>query len=1626
MSSCVTFLKSHKSLALDESVLLAKTSLKSLDFHRNFSLIKIFIEICANKVPLLIGDGRLRENIAEIMVELLRHNDYEIRKETYRLCANRVIAAVGPKLNTSKSIPPGSQILFLTESSILSEITLNGISAKDSEIQKFAEDILIHILKCKILVTEETWNSIIEAVVVTLPSLSCYVDQTSSIGRTLLSFLDPDTAHSLGLTTLEILKGNCCLLFHDNSSVRDEAVARLCWLLASQGDTQDLLPRINNLFDKSLSMCCQIKGVYDLNKMQASQHYYQPTSLQQVLELLNSSNIEPVIRRSALTQISVMLEDPILHNIFLQKNGVKTIIDVMKCALDDSDYKDYPDSVIPAACILKNICLYNLGIRQELSTNLNLYYLLLRGLFLFGTEERMRYEGSTLLFLLLYNYFMRGSPINFNLSLPEIIIKKLKIPFSCQTYKSEAKGDHQLTTEILQQDKYCLQSLQLHWNSEWFGGFNELLSWNSVNYKETDDFNEVLRMSHVDLVQIQGTSMEYCISNCLKMVQTASGHQNVVDALVKLTGYVNLLKSIKYNFVFEDNILSLPWKETFSRFLNTVPSCREDNDLLQYLLEFLTTFVALYKDQGMGCWISDMLKSGTNPLLTLLSKDRIEDAESKPVNKELLLLITTCVCSEQHYLDLYGLNLFYSSSWIPIIEIIASNLKFSDSQHFYDLAYLDALLSCLVHLTASLGWIKSKNDPNSKSLLIEIVTGLCEMIGAFHCGKGASAANSVMGLSITRHAVLILNHLLVEMQQANVTEWDSCFIDEESGIENNFYNLTSLWQSRDVILRAGIFQLFAGLATSHRCALYIVREYKRKRKGDIWETTIGILLEHEEANIVRENVADFLTNLSSHTINTSQESFTLDKAITPYSQEISRLTEILKLHNFYNNLELIFNCLYFKNKFYIDEGKIAKLFQGQQSPKSDNFIHTFTKGIGYTKRSISSRDSDDNTVIFVITTPGLVKSMAIFLYNLVNLAPLNVTSELQNHGLIRVLFKCLLVPNRHIIDTKELALYCDILEMNRAICALLCRAVNTSELVFATILNARNCLTVLLSLLNNNAYNHEFSQLIYLRNKLWGEIFNLLAFLLDREYLTNDNFKEKNVLEIISSTLFESGNEVFLQSLCESIASFNSSDLQNSALNSLTSLLKIEICIKDAGIPVDSSKARSIQNLLDTAYTPRTPLSKQDCVDNIENLPPNSLRQQRISTKSLSNQKSMQELYIRTLNRSQKSTSASREAVEPLSMEGTFVVAGAELCRILLYMFEIVNLKGATANNLKKKSLVLNSLTNIVRVSLEAKKYALNNGLMDTIVKQIREFHQRLSLESLESLRRVSDKKRIGSVLQEVHALFGLLTNFMAGDSSVKNAASLLGLSDLVHKLWIWILTRNDLLIGSLRMLCTYTTECSAACQSLTLTSSVAGTGPRKIPSNVSLLHAVITLITKEMELISRTHDLTALKLTFHLLHNCCTSSECRIILSKSSLLLSLSRLHPAVTKKQKPWEVVELIWLEFLETFSVHSEGQFSIAKVPDVLDLVILLTYSNKLSYRRLAMGVLRNVSFCSSNRPRLLTSGDFLDVLSNKLVSGNLDDKVTVVTIIWALAANNQKAKLALKCAGLETKLQEALKA
>lgn len=69
----------------------------------------------------------------------------------------------------------------------------------------------------------------------------------------------------------------------------------------------------------------------------------------------------------------------------------------------------------------------------------------------------------------------------------------------------------------------------------------------------------------------------------------------------------------------------------------------------------------------------------------------------------------------------------------------------------------------------------------------------------------------------------------------------------------------------------------------------------------------------------------------------------------------------------------------------------------------------------------------------------------------------------------------------------------------------------------------------------------DFPQLIYLKNKLWCEIFNLIAILLDGS--NEDGHQTSRTVEtasILSTTIFDTGSASFLETLCESLSNLGS------------------------------------------------------------------------------------------------------------------------------------------------------------------------------------------------------------------------------------------------------------------------------------------------------------------------------------------------------------------------------------------------------------------------------------------------------------------------------------------------------
>lgn len=265
---------------------------------------------------------------------------------------------------------------------------------------------------------------------------------------------------------------------------------------------------------------------------------------------------------------------------------------------------------------------------------------------------------------------------------------------------------------------------------------------------------------------------------------------------------------------------------------------------------------------------------------------------------------------------------------------------------------------------------------------------------------------------------------------------------------------------------------------------------------------------------------------------------------------------------------------------------------------------------------------------------------------------------------------------------------------------------------------------------------------LYLRNQLWSEIFRLLTALL--EIQTEKNTKEfiessKECYNIVSSVLAECGQKVFINSVCESIES-SSGSLQRSALQSLTSLLTIETLLPARTLDYSGSSV-SLQSFLDTTKSPRHYISCQN-VDDIENICPASANISPTTTQRFKMSQSLAETYRNImLKPSDSSVNTNKKSIFGKRSSVGNLMIGADICKILMRLYEMHNIE--TNKDNKRKSVIVSALSSLLNSSEEAKKCALSEGLLSMVLTQLRNLHVELSCHSAESLRKMSDKKKV-------------------------------------------------------------------------------------------------------------------------------------------------------------------------------------------------------------------------------------------------------------------------------------------
>ncbi|XP_011873858.1 PREDICTED: rotatin isoform X2 [Vollenhovia emeryi] len=1569
MQSAICVLKNLSEQSPSETLRMLHASKLSLSYHKNLTVVKMAVKFLQDNPRYSFNDED-RALATKLTLNLLANADVDVRYTTYVECYTLVKNILGVEYNKLS----WENLTFLLEPSVLTEIISYGATSEDSRINEMSRDILVFILKGKIQMGETGWLRALEALVPVLYLLQCHADTHTPLGQCITKMFDPDISNNIQLPFLEVIKGNLRFLYSPDSDIREEALCRLIWLLGKEKDSVQKLPRLSSLHGLPLSSLCIFERK---NFVKRSEGNYQRSNMLSVLEMLTEPNVDPKIRKSALVQISVMLSDTSLHKLFINQGGLPLILDIFNKALVEKDYVNYPDSVIPIISILKLLAFFECTIRHELSLSSNVLFSIVRSLFLFPNNECIKSDGAQLLCLLLYSeYIIRVNEkdvennIASHISLP-YIVTNMKLPFVCRSHWKTSIHRRSDISLIHGSNPIVLTFIRQYWTWESNGGVNVL--WKCLNDLKDSEIAQKLIILEKDLLSLQCSFPQYCCQQQLYNIQNSTMHYNVICALDYLTMYLKFYKVLQRND--EKDIESLPWEQTFERFLLSHPTSKEDCDLFVDVLIFLQLYLNIAK-KGKCSWISRIMKNMTRLLADLFKNLEVDNQN---VHQSILKLVRTCSAIEK----MQKSNDEPKNTWIRFVEFVVSTLCFGDQQHFYNLAYLDWLLTCLTYLIGQCEWGKHKN------LLLSLCNTLIEPIVSFH---GAGTV-SFMGLSITRNSIICLNHLLHQMQiNFNKSSWIVFWCEEDRSL--NW--LPMLWQNRDPLVRASALQLLAGLMNTVHTASQLFNAIAMA-PSDLCHTLLQCITSGDESCLVREQACIAFCNMLK---NCNFMTVQCDDSLQPQAVLMH-----VEQCNIYHEISVLCSNIYTSTTLDAEQSESqgndskATIVQSLQSscislvPRTVSHLYNCQDELQLFSGRVSEITDVDNP-LQSIATPSLITAACNLLNNLIFIGQHEVVRQVYEYSIDKYLFGCLTEIPKDIRSRKSLSHYSDTLEMYISICTVLTNCIAHSNEYAAVVLFSADSLYILFCFLNIDLYQSTESRLIYLRNRLWTEIYNFVAVLT----LTEDQH-----FEAIQSALELCGPETVMASVCFAIKD-SMTDLRMSAISFLAFLLSHEIQRDSLG----RSDTSLLQTVLDTNVAHVSIESKDGSLRDV-----------------ISN---VNKLSIRNANvHSRKSNESERDLLtkdDQLPNQGQTTIGG-ELCGLLLHLF-IAHSYAKSKKSSKQsqdKDLIVGALANLLCVSKKAKQTALRGSLPETALMILKELYVKLNLQPFELYKKQAEKKT-HPLLHDVNCTFILLINFMYGDVRVKESLTKKGLADVVHKLWAWIALNKTVSTTALKLLATFTTKCNAAAQSLTLTTILPGSGLRKTPNTLALIHVVIQVTCKEIERAGQIFDNHKMHFAFHILRNAVHVHECRVCISKSNLLQLFTKIHPTITKRIKPWPLVEIYCLEFLIDFTYYEEGQLCVPKATDALDVLMHLAKCSSSSSKVLAISILRNLAFNVTNRPRLLSSVDFINLLHDVFKNGSPCEINLVGSMLWSLISNNQKGKLIARSAGFSQSIREAL--
>ncbi|KAI8434894.1 hypothetical protein MSG28_003373 [Choristoneura fumiferana] len=349
------FMKTRNSYRDSKQVLTCiKRSLPAIELHLSEPYLNEVADILLQKMKHMDLNNDDWSLVRSIALSLMAHDVTWIRAKFYKQLAELVKSVlVGDEMNQAEN---EKSLALLCDVSILTEICCHGLSSKIKEIETSASDIMLYLLRGRLVLSEGCWWRLLASMLPIFPLLQVYAAHETEIGQAICKSLEPDIAECMGVGVSETMMGLVRLLFVHCVAVKMEAAHGLCRLL------DVLLNALRRVQPQNFNV--------DSNKSPLKNQ--QSTGLAQILDVLKQDiildehgseyvtrpsmqpTLEPSLRRSTLQQLSVMVRQQDSHDTFLQCDGLKVIVTILRLSLMVDDYLAFPECAISCVSVLNS------------------------------------------------------------------------------------------------------------------------------------------------------------------------------------------------------------------------------------------------------------------------------------------------------------------------------------------------------------------------------------------------------------------------------------------------------------------------------------------------------------------------------------------------------------------------------------------------------------------------------------------------------------------------------------------------------------------------------------------------------------------------------------------------------------------------------------------------------------------------------------------------------------------------------------------------------------------------------------------------------------------------------------------------------------------------------------------------------------------------------------------------------------------------------------------------------------------------------------------------------------------------------------------------------------------------